>query len=186
MALKIDVWNLIPLLEDVDSELPAGTHIEIVVVGGAVMVLKRTYRFTYDVDSITVIPPLLAAAAERVADRHGLSSDWLDDLATTIKPRNPPSSITTLYDGNRLKVRCPDSSYLLAMKVVAGRDQDIEDSVVLMEEVGVRSTPEILELVREAYGTDEPVRGVRSHAVRAVEELARRSRPCEAGDGRVH
>ena len=76
MALKIDGWNLIPLLEDVDSELPAGTHIEIVVVGGAVMVLKRTYRFTYDVDSITVIPPLLAAAAERVADRHGLSSDW--------------------------------------------------------------------------------------------------------------
>ena len=146
------------------------------------MVLKASHRFTYDVDSITVLPPSVVAAAERVADRHGLRSDWLDDLATTIKPRNPPPSLGTLYEGERLIVRHPASGYLLAMKIVAGRDEDIEDAVVLMGEVGVRSAPDILELVREAYGTDEPVRGVRSHAVRAVEELARRSRPCETGD----
>ena len=45
------------------------------VVGGAVMVLKTSHRFAYDVDSITVLPPSLVAAAERVAERHGLKSD---------------------------------------------------------------------------------------------------------------
>lgn len=147
-----------------------------IVVGGAVMVLKTSHRFTYDVDSITVLPPAVVAAAEWVAEKHGLSSDWLDDLAITITPRNPPSSLGTLYDGERLTVRCPDSGYLLAMKIVAGRDQDLDDAAVLMEEVGVRSVPEVLELVRQAYGTDAPEDGVRSRAAIAVEKLAPSSR----------
>src|SRR5215212_9379385 len=93
-----------------------GQHAEIVVVGGAALVLLfRARESTKDIDAYFVKPEASAvrAAAEAVADRLGLPGDWLNDGA-----KGYLVGITTgeiLYDSSALTVRAASTAQLLAM-----------------------------------------------------------------------
>lgn len=114
-----------------------GREAEIVVVGGAALVLLFGAReSTKDVDAYFVKPEasLVRDAAEAVAHRLGLPADWLNDGA-----KGYLVGITTgevLYESHVLKVYAASTSQLLAMKLAAWRDTiDRGDAKLLLSKM---------------------------------------------------
>lgn len=74
-----------------------------------------------------------------------------------------------MFAGKRITVVQPDPAYLLATKIAAGRQQDIDDAVALMAVTGHRSVEGLCDLVAGMYGS---VASRNSDAVRANAEQA--------------
>ena len=109
-------------------------HAEIVVVGGAALVLLFGAReSTRDVDAYFVTPSasVIREAAEAVANDLNLPSDWLNDGAKGYLVGLTTGEI--LYDSAALNVRAASVAQLLAMKLAAWRDAvDRSDARLLL------------------------------------------------------
>jgi hypothetical protein len=112
-------------------------HAEIIVIGGAALVLLFEARdSTKDVDAYFVTPEasIVRAAAEAVAERLDLPGDWLNDGA-----KGYFVGLTTgevLYDSRALTVRAASTAQLLAMKLAAWRDAvDRGDAKLLLAQM---------------------------------------------------
>jgi len=121
---------------------------EIVVAGGAAMLLViRNRDTTRDVDAyFATNPQEIRAAAAVVAREEGLPPHWLNDGVKGFFYSQPPTSLWAEYPGLRLYTVDPD--YLLAMKVLAARPQDVGDIVALVDHLGLRSASDILAVVQ--------------------------------------
>jgi hypothetical protein len=114
-----------------------GKQGELVIVGGAAIALTLGGReATRDVDGYISRPEASAmrAAAERVAARLGLPSDWLNDGAKgyMIKVDLGP----VVFETENLVVYSASKFQLLAMKLWAWRDdQDFEDAARLLQAI---------------------------------------------------
>jgi len=114
-----------------------GTSAELVVVGGAALVLLFAARqSTKDVDAYFVRPEasVVRLAAEAVAERLALPEDWLNDGA-----KGYLLGVTTgdvLFQSANLTVRAASTTQLLAMKLMAWRDAvDRSDARLLLSEL---------------------------------------------------
>jgi hypothetical protein len=124
----------VALAEELERD---GSKAEIVIVGGAALVLLfRARESTKDVDAFFLKPEasVVRAAAERVAERLRLPSDWLNDGA-----KGYLVGITTgetLYEAPALTVRAASIPQLLAMKLAAWRDAiDRADAELLLSQL---------------------------------------------------
>ena len=93
-----------------------------------------------------------------VGRRHGLADTWLNDQATTAIPRAADARAETLYQSSHLTVTGASARHLLAMKLLAAREQD----------------EEAIQIYRELF----PEEHVKSRA-RALVEAAFRNRSVE-------
>ena len=123
---------------------------EILLAGGAVMLLKVQNReVTKDIDAY--FPPgqadIIRDAAKVVADREGLGYNWINDAVEGFFYTQPPTETWAEYPG--LRVYVPSLDYLFAMKVVAGRPQDIDDIEALVHELKLSNTQDALTLVKK-------------------------------------
>ena len=134
------------------------------------MMAYRADRMTTDVDSITELHRAITAAAQVVATAHGLRRDWLNDETIGSEPPLPPERTDTVFEGKRITVVQPGPAYLLATKIVAGRQRDIEDAATLIAATGNHSVDTLCALVAEVYGTDDPRPGtnIRANATQAM------------------
>lgn len=115
-------------------------EVEIVIAGGAAGMLLGIWapdRVTEDCDIVDISPPIqprraVLQAAREAAEDTGLSDDWLNDHFMTF------GTLDTLPDGWRqrsvqigvfakLTVTSLGRQDLLAMKLYAGRSQDLQD-----------------------------------------------------------
>lgn len=115
-----------------------GESIELVVVGGAAMVLAYSARAsTRDVDAIFLAPPpahKIRSWATSVARERGWPDDWLNDGAKGFLVNLTPGPL--LLSSTGIKVRSPVPEQLLAMKLCAWRDDvDIDDAARLLAEL---------------------------------------------------
>lgn len=127
------------------GELAAqSTRCEIVVVGGAALVLLYGAReATKDVDVLIVDQantPTIRSAVRRVATALELPEDWLNDAAKGYVHGLALGDV--LIDEPSLLVRALAPHHLLAMKLSAWRDDvDIEDATLLLAQLrGQRET----------------------------------------------
>jgi predicted nucleotidyltransferase len=100
-----------------------GTPAELIVVGGAALVLLFQAReSTKDVDAYFVRPEgsVVRTAAEAAARRLGLPEDWLNDGAKGYLVGVTSGEV--LYASSWLTVRAASIAQLLAMKLAAWRD----------------------------------------------------------------
>lgn len=115
-----------------------GIAVELVLVGGALMVLRFHAReSTRDVD-VAILAPTDAQKvrelARRVAEEHGWPEDWLNDGAKGYLIGLSSGPVVLSAPG--IQVRSPDTAQLLAMKLSAWRDDiDIDDASRLLEEI---------------------------------------------------
>jgi hypothetical protein len=124
--------------------LDDGVTVELIALGGAVMVLAYNARLsTRDVDVVIVMPQdtqHIRRLAVRVAAERDWPEDWLNDAAKGYVVGI--STGTTLLTAPGIQVRAPSVEQLLAMKLSAWRDDlDIADARRLLQELASADGP---------------------------------------------
>jgi len=126
------------------------TQAELVVVGGAALVLLfRARDTTKDVDAYFVKPEaaVVREAAERVATRLDLPTDWLNDAAKGYLTGLTKGAV--LFESPSLVIRAASTPQLLAMKLAAWRDAvDRADAALLLSQMS-GSAEEVWRTVRQ-------------------------------------
>lgn len=116
----------------------SGIRIEMVLVGGALMVLRFDAReSTHDVDVAILMPAEAGKVREfarTVAAERGWSDDWLKDGAKGYLIGLSSGPVVLSAPG--VEVRSPSIAQVLAMKLSAWRDDvDIADASRLLDEM---------------------------------------------------
>ncbi len=116
-----------------------GLHVQLTLVGGAVMVLRFDARSsTRDVDAVILLPRearLVRELAKQVAEEQDWAEDWLNDGAKGYLVGISEGPL--LFQAPGIEARAPAMEQLLAMKLSAWRDDvDIADARRLLQEVG--------------------------------------------------
>jgi len=116
-----------------------GLHVQLTLVGGAVMVLGYQAReSTRDVDVVILSPrdaQLVRKFAKQVAEERDWPEDWLNDGAKGYMVGISDGPV--LFSAPGIEARAPSLAQLLAMKLSAWRDDlDISDARRLLQEMG--------------------------------------------------
>lgn len=127
----------------------------IYIVGGAAMSLThRRSRVTFDVDALIVDETgSVVEAAREIAVERGLPRDWLNDdvRQLSVMPPAPDRCARTIFDSPHLVVTGASARHMLAMKVHAARDKDLEDITTLVRELGVTTMAQVQEIHRAVF-----------------------------------
>jgi len=133
----MDRADLIDAVRDLDLELEA--PVDVVLVGGAAMILHfGSARATRDIDIVAVQGDVgdFRRAVSVVAASRGLPDDWISDAAkgfASILPADFATRLEPLQVGTaRLRLFVLGRPEQAAMKIVALREQDLEDLDILL------------------------------------------------------
>ena len=114
---------------------------EIVLIGGASILINYGFReMTYDMDAIIKSSGAMKDAINAVGDRLGLPVGWINTDFVNTKSYTPKLVEYSKYYktfANVLQIRTVSAEYLVAMKLMAGRQykNDLSDIVgVLIEQ----------------------------------------------------
>jgi hypothetical protein len=144
--------EIVAYLEELNTELARMDVVgELCLYGGAVMcVVYQARPSTKDVDAIFQPTSQMRQAAARVAERHDLRPDWLNDA---VKGFVVQHAQRVLFDLTNLKVYVPEPDYLLAMKTLAARVEgtDPEDVRFLINLLDLRSAEEVFAVLERYY-----------------------------------
>lgn len=137
MADSMNTSTVEQALRRLGEVLEYHRDIEILLVGGAAGMVTGVLspdRVTTDCDVMVYIPPDAMSAVElaagKVADEMSLSPTWLNSdaqLRLDALPDGWETRKIPVSTNGRLKVSAASRPDLLAMKVLAGRDEDVAD-----------------------------------------------------------
>ena len=139
----------------------------------------RRSQATFDVDALIVNETgSLIEVAREIADESGLPRDWLNDNVRqlSIVPPEPDVCARTVFDSPHLVVTGASARHLLAMKVHAARERDLEDIATLVRELGIATMPQIREVHKAVFPhADLPERSAHrvSELLKALEDARR-------------
>lgn len=134
------------------TKLPA----EIILIGGAAVLANYGFRdMTYAIDAIIRAFSAMKEAINKVGDELGLPNGWLNSDFTKTKSYSPKLlQYSEFYKkfGYVLEVRTVSGEYLVAMKLMAGRQykNDISDVIGILQEEKNRGKPLTLEMIKTA------------------------------------
>jgi hypothetical protein len=148
-------------LADLGQELynmGVSTPIRILLVGGAFMLTQmHSMRMTNDVDVLlkdiddpTTSPlyRVFKTAVRAVASRRQIPSTWMNDLIGDFL-----RDLGTVPNGVLwrtyavLEVYVPEAEYILALKLLAGRQKDREDILLLCQQIHIQTRNQAQQLV---------------------------------------
>ena len=162
------------LLAEVDEIMAAAgcSPVHRVAVGGAPMLTRVPGRQTGDIDIVSEgLNDAVRDASRTVASRHNLTPAWINDgvkgwaVSVTVEPER-------IFTGKCLILDSAGPRYLLAMKLLSGRETDEEDCIALIRETGIYDEEELLDLMETAAG----VRGLRARDEYWAKEMLGRAR----------
>ncbi len=121
--------------EELQRQNQAG---EIVLLGGAVMLISVGNRnITDDVD-VFLLERVVLRAAQIVASRQRLPEDWLNHNAyLKVRDLKEPDSYQLWKSFPGLDVHIPCLDYVFAAKLYAAREKDKQDIVALANKLGI-------------------------------------------------
>ena len=134
------------------SKMPA----EIILIGGASVLLNYGFReMTYDMDAIIYSSGAMRDAITAVGDRLGLPYGWLNtDFMKTASYTPKLARYSKYYKtfSNILQIRTISAEYLVAMKLMAGRQykNDLSDVVGILIEQEERGATLLFESIKKA------------------------------------
>lgn len=129
---------------------------EIILIGGASILINYGFReMTYDMDAIIKSSGAMKDAINTVGDRLGLPVGWLNtDFVNTSSytPRLAEYSKHYKTFSNILQIRTVCAEYLVAMKLMAGRQykNDLSDIIGVLIEQEERNEPLSFEKIQKA------------------------------------
>ncbi|MGH2484659.1 MAG: hypothetical protein ACRDHE_01475 [Ktedonobacterales bacterium] len=95
----------------------------------------------------------IRAAAQLIAKRERISPNWLNDAVKGFFYTQPPMSLWLDIPG--LRVYMADPAYVLAMKAVAGRPEDIADIQSLAAHLRLTNAQAVLSVVTRYIPTSQ-------------------------------
>lgn len=136
----------------------AGTKMpaELILIGGAAVIANYGFRdMTYDIDAIIRASSSMKEAINKVGDELELPVGWLNSDFMNTKSYSPKLLQYSKYYkrfGHVLDVRTVSGEYLIAMKLMSGRQykNDISDVVGILCEEKKKGTPLTLENIKMA------------------------------------
>ena len=163
--------NLNTYLKELGKEFRKlnGTKIpaEIILIGGAAILASYGFReTTYDIDAIINASTAMKEAVNHVGDRLGLPNGWLNtDFKNTASYSDKLMEVSVYYKtfSNVLTVRIISAEYLVAMKLMSGREykfdlSDIAGILLEHERFGKPISREMIEnAVNKLYGSFDSI-----------------------------
>jgi len=145
-------------LNEALANQPIKKPVRLVVVGGIYMVcFIKNRASTKDVDIVPLDFPdtmnpnqetkVFRAAVNVVAKQYGIKRDWMNDVVASFTPELDPSSVILWHDYPNLQVYVPQPDFILALKLLAGRERDEDDIVALSEALNITTREEAQTLV---------------------------------------
>jgi hypothetical protein len=170
-AARITKDNLNEYLKELAKEFRklngTKTPAEIILIGGAAVLVGYGFReMTTDIDAVIVASSAMKDAIAKVGDKYGLPKDWLNaDFKRTASYSDKLAEVSVYYKtfSNILTVRTVAGEYLLAMKLMSGRQykNDLSDIVGVLWEHKKSGKPISREAVDHAvialYGQDAAI-----------------------------
>jgi hypothetical protein len=147
----LDRDRIVELLGLLDRRLrEVGVSARLYVVGGAaVAVTVADRRVTRDVD-VASLDAVVRAEAEAIAAAEGLPADWLNAAAAPwIPPPAGRAKESVAEPGLMVEYAPPE--HLLAMKMVALRQQDAPDISALAAHLGLHDAAQFAKVLRSVY-----------------------------------
>jgi hypothetical protein len=163
--------NLLTYIRELAKEFRrlngTATPAEIILIGGAAVLANYGFReMTYDIDAIIVASSAMKEAINRVGDRNGLPNGWLNaDFRRTASYSQKLFEVSRYYKtfSNILTVRTVAAEYLVAMKLLSGRQYkyDMSDVVGILWEHQKSGNPITRDMIDGAvstlYGADAAI-----------------------------
>lgn len=134
------------------TKMPA----EIILIGGASILINYWFReMTYDIDAIIKSSGVMKDAINVVGDKLELPVGWLNTDFVNIKSYTPRLIEHSKYYktfANVLHIRTVSAEYLVAMKLMAGRQykNDLSDIVGVLIEQEERNNPLCFDTIKKA------------------------------------
>ena len=169
MPGRLDHGKLTALFEDLADHLRAqGVRGHIYVIGGAAIALAfQRSRTTRDVDAYVrnqgAEHASVMEAVRRVATKHDLPENWLNELATMFMPHGEDARAPVLFDAPHLVVTGASAEHLLAMKLQAGRGADLDDIDTLLAHLRITTSEDALALYEQLFPTTPVSERARGH-----------------------
>jgi len=143
------------------TKMPA----ELVLIGGAAVLANYGFRdTTNDVDAIIRASSVMKEAVNHVGDKLGLPTGWLNmDFKRTASFSDKLEQVSVYYRtfSNILTIRTVSAEYLIAMKLISGREykKDLSDIAGILWEHQQKGDPISMERIDKAvallYGSVE-------------------------------
>ena len=166
-----------------DGKAPDGGMFTLYTVGGLAMGAVTGERATQDVDVIAArIPRAVLKAARTVADNHQMPHNWINnDVAGLVDADLPFDAFQPLYSGRNLLVLGAKPEYLLGLKLMAGRSQDVADLVALADDLGALSPAGMLAICDRVFAESPSYRSQRGFIQAVCDDIAPLARKRRAG-----
>ena len=133
-----------------------GMPAEMILVGGASVLINYQFRAaSYDIDASYESPSIMKEAINAVGDRFGLPTGWVNDdfkKTASYTPKIVQYSEHYKTFSNVLQIRTIRAEYLVAMKLVSGRQykKDLSDIAGIVYEQQIAGKPLSYEMIDKA------------------------------------
>ena len=151
MSGSLDRNRIMKLFETLSARLAArGIRGQLYIVGGSAMIVGYgRERTTRDVDArIEYGKDEVLAAAEEIAAEENLDPNWLNENARLFMPPARDDRARTVFNTPGLVVTGASAEPMLAMKIDAARNSDEDDIGELVDQLGITSADQALEIYR--------------------------------------
>jgi hypothetical protein len=126
----------------------------IYVAGGAAVALEFPQRrVTRDIDALFDPARAVREEADAMAAERGLPPRWLNDRVRAFMPPGEDGG-ARVFSVPGLNVAVASARYLLAMKMAAGRPQDLHDLMLIFRELGITKAEDAAEIAEEVHGPE--------------------------------
>jgi len=156
----MDQKQLLVILQALDTRLT--TSCDVVLVGGAAMILHfGAQRATHDIDALVLRGDWVALrqAIKAVAMEYDLAEDWLNDAVKGFADILPPDFYQRLtplpFPLQHLRLYVLGRPEQTALKIVALREQDLEDLELLLPMLSEADKTTLLDIMHHV-GTFRP------------------------------
>lgn len=132
--------------------------VRLMLIGGAYMLLlANAPRSTNDIDVFwldedafqqTLIP--LRESVQAITKRHTLNPDWFNYVAQMMiydEVMIPDGKLWKRF--GPLHIHIPTKEYILALKMMAGRDKDLEDCAILLPQTPIKTRQQAQQLLSQ-------------------------------------
>ncbi len=133
-----------------------GISAEMILVGGASVLINYEFRMaSYDIDAAYEARTVMKESINAVGDKFGLPNGWVNDNFKQTASYTPNIVYHSEYYrtfSNVLKIRTVRAEYLVAMKLVSGRQykKDLSDIAGILYEQGVAGNPLSYDMIDKA------------------------------------